>query len=287
MLAALAAPLLGGLLGWAGLHKLRSTGGDGPDPALRRLLPDARLVAPTLRALGALELALAAALLVRPMWSVAGYAAAALGVGFLGYLGWARAVAPDASCGCTSERAAPVTARSFGRAGLVVAGGLAAATADRPWWTVLAGHPVAGPAVLLAGVAAVAALSSDLDELWLLPLRRARLRLLGHPYRAGDPGEVPVAATVELLEQSLAWHTAAPVVRSALLEHWDDAGWRFLRFAGVSGARPVTVVFALAADATLDTTGEPAVRLTVVDDERGEVLPPPVRTPLPLAAPAH
>jgi hypothetical protein len=63
-------------------------------------------------------------------------------------------------------------------------------------------------------------------------------------------------------------------VRSALLEHWDLGGWRFLGFAGVAAGRPVTVVFALAADATADTA-EPAIRVTVVDSDRREVLPVP------------
>ena len=73
-----------------------------------------------------------------------------------------------------------------------------------------------------------------------------------------------------------------------MLEHWDLDGWRFLRFAGVVDARPVTVVFALASDATGETT-DPAVRVTVVDAERLEVLPEPVlaatRPLLPLADP--
>ena len=86
---------------------------------------------------------------------------------------------------------------------------------------------------------------------------------------------MPVAASVELLEQSLAWQAAAPIVRSALLEHWDTDGWRFLRFAGVTDDRPVTVVFALAADATAAGPAEPAVRVTVVDADRQEVLPAP------------
>jgi hypothetical protein len=185
-------------------------------------------------------------------------------------------VAPDSSCGCTGNRYAPVTVRSFGRAGLVVAGGLAAASADRPWWTVAVDRPVATGLVLAAAPLVIGALSSDLDEVWLLPLRRARLRLLGHPHDAAPAGSaggpVPVAASVELLEQSRAWHAAAPIVRSALLEDWELDGWRFLRYAGVAGSRPVTVVFAVAADATVDTAA-PAVRVTVVDADRQEVLP--------------
>jgi hypothetical protein len=291
VLPALAPPLLGLLLGWAGARKPADRTAADPDSALMRVLHDTGRVALALRVLGAVELGVAITLLVRPMWTVGGgvvgggvvgggvvggWAAAALGAGFLGYLGWARAVAPDSSCGCTGGRAAPVAARSFGRAGLVLVGGLVATTADRPWWTVAADRPIATGLVAAAVLAVAGALSSDLDELWLLPLRRARLRLLGHPHEAVPPGgPVPVAASVELLEQSLAWHAAAPIVRSALLEDWDAEGWRFLRFAGVAGSRPVTVVFAVAADATVDTA-EPAVRVTVVDADRQEVLPAPV-----------
>ncbi|MFL6127446.1 MAG: MauE/DoxX family redox-associated membrane protein [Mycobacteriales bacterium] len=272
MPAALAPLLVAVLLGWAGVHKLADRTAAEPDSALMRVLPDTRLVAAALRLLGAVELGLVAALLIRPMWTVPGYLTAVLGLGFLGYLRWAGAVAPDASCGCTGSRHAPVTVRSFGRAGLVVAGGLAAAVADRPWWTVVADRPVPAAAVAAAALLVVVALSGDLDEVSLLPLRRARLRLLGHPLPERPGGPVPVAASVELLEQSLAWHAAAPVVRSALLEHWDLDGWRFLRFAGTAGSRPVTVVFAMAADARVETA-EPAVRVTVVDAERPEVLP--------------
>lgn len=288
MLVALTPLLLGALLGWAGARKLTDRTAPDPDSALMRVLHDTGRVRLAMRGLGAVELGLAAVLLARPTWPAPALLTVALGVGFLGYLGWARAVAPDSSCGCAGNRHAPITARSFARAGLVVAGGLAAQAADRPWWTVIVDRPaVAG---LLAGAAlvSVGALSSDLDELWLLPLRRARLRLLGHPHEGGAGGAVPVAASVELLEQSLAWQTATPLVRSALLEHWDLEGWRFLRFAGVAGSRPVTVVFALAADATV-ATADPAVRVTVVDADRQEVLPEPVvavaRPLLPLADP--
>ena len=275
MPADLAPLLLGALLGWAGLTKLTDRTEPEPGSALLRLLPDGRLVALALRTLGGVEVGLAAVLLVRPLWTVGGWAAAALGAAFVGYLGWARAVAPDSSCGCTSARSAPVTARSFARAGLVAAGGVAATTADRPWWTVLADRPLAAGALIAAAALVVAALSGDLDERWLLPLRRARLRVLGHPLPAPSGGPVPVAASVELLEQSLAWAAAAPIVRSALLEHWDTDGWRFLRFAGMADSRPVTVVFALAADAAADSPA-PAVRVTVVDADRQEVLPAPL-----------
>lgn len=170
--AALDPLLLGALLGWAGAGKLTDRTAPEPDSALMRLLPDTRRVALAVRLLGAVEIGLAAGLLVRPMWTVPGYAATVLGVG---YLGWAPG-APESSCGCTSNRHTPITARSFGRAGLVVAGGLAAAVADRPWWTVVTERPAA-TGLLAAALVVVGALAGDLDEIWLLPLRRARLRL--------------------------------------------------------------------------------------------------------------
>ncbi|MGO4424849.1 hypothetical protein AB4Z54_40715, partial [Streptomyces sp. MCAF7] len=96
-----------------------------------------------------------------------------------------------------------------------------------------------------------------------------------------DGGVVPVAATVELLERSLAWRAAAPVVRSALLDHWDDGGWRVLQYSGVHGggpgARPVFVLFAVDAAASLDTVAEPAVRVGVVDADTGEPVAAPTR----------
>lgn len=274
MVADLAPLLLGALLGWAGLAKLADRTVPESDSALMRLLHDTRLVTLVLRVLGAVEVGLAAALLTRPLWTVGGGAAAVLGAGFVGYLAWARAVAPTSSCGCTGSRSTPVTGRSFARAGLVVVAGLAATTADRTWWSAVADRPAAAGALLLAGVLVLGALSGDLDEWWLLPLRRARLRLLGTPLPGPAPvgGAVPVAVSIELLEHSLAWEATAPVIRSALLEHWDTDGWRFLRFAGVSDGRPVDVVYALAADAALGPD-DPIVRVTVVDPDRQEVLP--------------
>jgi hypothetical protein len=101
-----------------------------------------------------------------------------------------------------------------------------------------------------------------------------------------------VEASVELLESSLAWQASAPIVRSALLDHWDDEGWRVLRFAGVHqderGARPVSVLFALDEEATIDSSPSPAVRVSVIDDDTQEAISldllalSGLRTPLPL-----
>jgi hypothetical protein len=273
----LAPLLLGVLLGWTGLAKLtsRALARQAADSALMRVLRDAGKVTLALRTLGAVELLVALGLLAAPGWPVPGVLCAALGVGFLGYLGYARITAPDSSCGCGGGAHAPITWRAFVRAGLVVAGGALAAGAGGAWWSLLAERPAVTLGVVIASVAVLGMLSTDLDHVWLLPLRKARLRVFGHPLGGTLPGPVPVAATVELLERSLAWGAAAPIVRSALIEHWDADGWRVLRYAGVCGDRPVSVLFALDVHATTDSASPPAVRVTVVDEQAQEVIPEP------------
>lgn len=274
----LAPVVCGVLLAVTGAGKLfgRRTAQLAASTVLVRVLNDGRRATAALRALGAVELALAGALLAAPAAVVPGVATAALGLGFTGYLGYARATAPESSCGCGARDEGPIGARAFARAGLVLLGGAAAATADSPWWSQLSRRPAASTAVALLAAAVLFALSADLDRFWLLPLRRLRLRLFGNPL-AGAADRVPVAASVELLEHSLAWQATAPVVRSALLDHWDDEGWRVLRFAGVHqdarGARPVSVLFALDLSATIDTAPSPAVRVSLIDDETDEVVP--------------
>ncbi|MFS7877934.1 MauE/DoxX family redox-associated membrane protein [Streptomyces asiaticus] len=273
---ALAPLVLAGVLGPAGAGKLfgRGTARQAPRTALARLLRDGGRAALALRTLGAVELLLAAALLTPPVTPLPGAAAALLGAGFLGYLGYARAAAPGSSCGCTAGRDTPLTWRSFVRAAAVLAGGAAAALAQQPWWTAAARRPAAALCLVLAAAAALTALSADPDRRWRMPLRRLRLRITGHPLAAtGARTAVPVAATVELLERSRAWQSVSRVVRSALLDHWDDGGWRILQFAGVYGggpaARPVLVLFAVDAGASLDTVREPAVRVSVIDADSG------------------
>ncbi|MCD9595264.1 MauE/DoxX family redox-associated membrane protein, partial [Streptomyces sp. 8ZJF_21] len=140
------APLaLAGVLGPAGAGKLfgRGTARQAPRTALARLLRDGGRAALVLRVLGAVELLLAAALLAPPTTPLPGVAAALLGAGFLGYLGYARTAAPGSSCGCTARQEAPLTWRAFARAAAVLAGGAAAALARQPWWTAAARHPAA------------------------------------------------------------------------------------------------------------------------------------------------
>ncbi|WP_069816969.1 MauE/DoxX family redox-associated membrane protein [Streptomyces sp. TP-A0874] len=302
---------LAGLLGWTGAVKLFSTGTarQAPRTALAVLLRSSERATLALRGVGGVELVLAAGLLTLPGTAAPGAAlpgvgTAALGAGFLGYLAYGRAAAPESSCGCSANETAVITWRAFVRAGLVLVGGVVAALATVPWWTSIAERPVARLGLLAAAVGVLVVLSADLDRWWLLPLRRTRLRVFGHPL-GGTAGrtDVPVAATVQLLESSLAWQAASPVVRSGLLDHWEEDGWRLLQYSGVyeapvhggaeesasPGARPVSVVFALDAGASMDTPGDPLVRVGVVDSESGEPIEvrlptPSVRKELPLVS---
>ncbi|KRV49114.1 hypothetical protein AQ490_21710 [Wenjunlia vitaminophila] len=278
------APLaLGALLGWTGATKLcgRSARRQAAGTALERITGGLDPATRALRAVGAIELLVAVALLAVPsgtgpagVWP--GAAAALLGAGFLGYLGYARVTMPESSCGCTARQDVPIGWQAFSRAGLVAVGGAAAAGSATPWWDEIADHPRGG-AVWLAGFAVLTALLFlDLEQKVLLPVRRLRLRVLGHPLD-GDATTVPVEASVELLERSLAWEAASPVIRSGLLDHWDEDGWRFLQYSGSypteRGPRPGWVLFALDGRAHLDNSPRPAVRVTVLDQETQQPVP--------------
>ncbi|MFD4970779.1 MauE/DoxX family redox-associated membrane protein [Streptomyces sp. NPDC058424] len=271
--------VLAGLLGWTGAVKLfdRDTARRAPKTALARMLRSSERAALVLRGTGAVELLLAAGLLAVPANPVPGAATAVLGAGFLGYLGYGRALAPESSCGCSANEDTPITWRAFARAALVLVGGATVVVAHGAWWSTLTERPGGSLVFLAVAVAVLVALSVDLDRWWLLPLRRLRLRVFGHPLFGSEPGEhVPVAASVELLENSLAWQTAFPVVRSGLLDHWEEDGWRILLYSGVyitrENARPVSVVFALDATAGRDTPGDPVVRVSFIDANTGESL---------------
>jgi hypothetical protein len=285
LLTNLVPAVLGVLLAATGAAKLlsRDIARVAAGTVLVRVLGDAERAGRALRAVGAAELAVAAALLAGVGAGLPaagpGAAAAVLGAGFTGYLGYAKATAPESGCGCSARAEGPIGARSFARALLVLAAGCVSAAADRAWWSQVAARPAGSAVFAVAAAVAVFLVSADLDRYWLLPLRRLRIHLFGHPLRAGDAGgRVPVEASVELLEHSLAWQAASPIVRSALLDHWDDEGWRVLRFAGVyeeevRGPRPVNVLFALDRAATIDTAPSPAVRVSVIDDRTEEVVP--------------
>jgi hypothetical protein len=93
--------------------------------------------------------------------------------------------------------------------------------------------------VLVAEAALVAVLSPELDRRWLLPLRRFRARI-SHPL-AGRPFEVPLASSVQQLQKSDAYASIAGLLRSDLLDTWDEGEWRILTYS----AHRATAVFAV------------------------------------------
>src|SRR4051812_40657335 len=166
---------LAGVLGWSGLAK--ALGGDPHSrvagTALHRLL-GGRLAADAYVALGIGEAVLALALLVAPGRPVA-LAAVALTVGFLGYLTYAAIATPQASCGCLGAKKVRLSWRAFARAGLLLTAALVAAAGAPAWWQ---SPPLPALFLLLAGEAALfVALSVELDRLWLIPLRRLRVKV--------------------------------------------------------------------------------------------------------------
>ncbi|MFJ8582206.1 MauE/DoxX family redox-associated membrane protein [Micromonospora sp. NPDC093277] len=266
LIAALQPLVVGAVLIWSSRVKLfsRHAAAAANRSALVRLLGQRRAL-PAYRLLGGVELTLGALLLLPPVLRLEAIAATVLAVGFLGYLAYARQAAPTSSCGCLSARSAPVSGRSLGRAALLVAAGALAAVAPAGWPGALSERPLAGTAMLVAELAAVVALSPELDAAWLLPLRRLRARLT-HPLRGGSG--VPLLATVQQLQLSDVYRRIAPLLRSDVREHWDDGDWRFVGHAARYQGRPVTAVFAVPlADREPD-----AVRVAVVDDASGQTV---------------
>jgi hypothetical protein len=250
--------LLGGVLLWAG--GLKVLGRAAPVSARRSALatlvgPDRAL--PWYRVVGAVELGVALLLLLPPADPLEAVAAIVLFAGMLAYLGYARVAAPRSSCGCLGARHSPVRGRSFARAGVLLAAAGFALPAGQWWPGGLADRPLATVGLLAAEAALVVVLSPELDGAWLLPLRRFRLRLR-HPL-AGRPFEIPLESTVQQLHKSRTYAEVVELLRSDLLDHWDEGEWRILTYS----ARGATAVFAVPR-----LRYDPdAVRVVLVDDE--------------------
>jgi hypothetical protein len=187
---------------------------------------------------------------------------AVLAVGFLGYLTYAARAAPTASCGCLGGAHARVSWRGFGRAGLLLCAAVVAAVPATAWWSSLS--PVGSPVVFAGEIAAIVALSPELDRFWLLPARRLRIRLT-HPL-ADAPDVVPLHATVSMLERSDTYRRVASLLTSDVREHWEEDGWRIVCFAARYQGRPATAVFAVSLHDDPD-----AIRVSFVDDEDAEL----------------
>lgn len=206
---------------WSGAHKF--AGSDISRTALQKLFGSYALT--VYRFTGGLEIAVAAVILA----GGPAVGAAILGVGFLGYLTYARIAAPGSSCGCTGPSAAPVDWRSFVRAGLVVVTGAVGTS----WFAVdLAMAPVVAAEILIFVM-----LAPDFG----LRLRALRLRYGPHPLRDVND-TLPIAATAYNLERSEVFGSVAHLVRSGIKESWEADGWRILTYAGDGHT---TMVFAV------------------------------------------
>ncbi|GAA1646881.1 hypothetical protein GCM10009733_049970 [Nonomuraea maheshkhaliensis] len=261
---------------WAGLVKLlsRRMRAQAGQTALARLTGPARAV-PVLRLVGLAEVAVAAALLLpalffggaasrlplarffegapaqlpdgagaalSPAHLPGGVAAALLSAGFLVYLAYAHVAAPAASCGCLGTHAKPVDARSFARAGLLLAAALVTVlfTAAPGLLTAVSLPGGLAGVVVSAEILALLALSSELDRYWLVPLRRLLVRLR-RPLALTPTGSVPLEASLHLLRRSPAYCSASAQLTSDVRDTWDEDGLRFV----VYGARDRTAVFAV------------------------------------------
>jgi Methylamine utilisation protein MauE len=231
---------------WAGCFKLfaRTAPLAAAQSGLSHLVGQARVV-PAFRALGALELTVAALLLVAP--AIGGPAAILMFTGFVGYLAYTRVAAPASTCGCASAQTHPIGWRNFAYAGSLLAVSLL-------FWV-----PTPWP-VVLAEALALALITPDLDRYWLYPLRRLRARLT-HPLRDARSSEVPLLATVEQLQRSEAYRRVGAQLRSDVLESWDEGEWRLLRYTIHIGQNAANAVFAVPR-----LTDEPErVRLAIVE----------------------
>lgn len=234
---------LGGVLIWASTVKFR---GSAPRAARRSALNKLvgeRFVVPAYRAVGVAELSLGTLLVLPPVLVVEAYLTVALSVGMVGYLAFAKIKAPDSGCGCLGDKQAPVRGRAFARAGLMVGAGVLAVAAVDLWSAAFVDRPLAAIAVVLVEAAAVVGFSAELDHLWLLPLRRWRVRM-SHPL-ASVPKVVPLESSVQQLYKSDAYRSVVEQLRSDLLDSWEEGDWRILSYAATTANGRATAVFAV------------------------------------------
>ena len=254
------APLLVGVL-FLVASRVKLLGRNTPEvarrSALRKLVGDERVVG-VYRAVGAGEFVLGAVLVLPPSSAVEAGVATAACAGLLGYLGYARLKAPDSSCGCLSEKVAPVRWRSFARAALMLVTSALGLAAPGYWLGAVTGSPLATVGLLVGWFAVATALSEELDGYWLVPLRRLRVRL-SHPLGRFVPG-IPLVSTMDILYRSAEYRSAVGLIRSDVLEWWDEGAYRIVTFAARDGDAHATAVFAvpLAGDGEIKAVLVPA-----------------------------
>ncbi|WP_231618539.1 MauE/DoxX family redox-associated membrane protein [Nonomuraea sp. SBT364] len=225
----------------------------GREPgALARLGPavlmPGRLQRPSLLVCAAGELVLAVGLLVsaHPLFRWGTVAFFALSTYVLLEL---RRRRPDAGCGCFGEvSSAPVGLRSIGRTVVLTGMALMAVWAGAPGWMAFA-HPAWG--FTLAGVAVLAALSPEIDEL----VDRARHRAPCEQRRGPQEG-----VSLARLKSSGPWRAhEADLASAEPYDSWRELCWRFFAFQNHERDDVVFAVYLAGR--------RPAVRVAVVSAE--------------------
>lgn len=235
--------VLGGVLIWSSTVKFgRRAPAVARRSALRKLVGE-RYVVPAYRAVGGVELALGAVLVLPPVLVVEACLAVALSVGMAAYLTFAKLKAPESGCGCLGDKQTPVRGRAFARVGVLLAAGVLAAWSAAWWPAALGERPAAWLAVVVVEASAVVALSPELDHRWLLPLRRWRVRL-SHPLGT-VPVAIPLESSIHQLQRSDAYRSVVENLRSDLLDSWEEGDWRILTYSADQDGVAATAVFAV------------------------------------------
>jgi hypothetical protein len=130
------------------------------DSALNHLIRDVRRTTLTMRTAAIATWAVGVGLILAPTADPPAVGAALVGIGLLGYAGFAMVTELE-----------PAAWRTFVRAALVGAGGLLATEASNPWWTAIAERPVTATGILMLAVGMAVGLS-------MFPRRRPQLRVV-------------------------------------------------------------------------------------------------------------
>jgi hypothetical protein len=124
----------------------------------------------------------------------------------------------------------------------------------------------ASAALLVAEAAALVALSPEADGLWLLPLRRLRIRMR-HPL-ADRSFEMPLESSLQQLLVSPAYRQVGPLLKSGLRETWDEQDVRVLCYTAEYDGTAATAVFAV----PLRHYSPEDVRVALVDESTESTL---------------
>ncbi|MFY9930717.1 MAG: MauE/DoxX family redox-associated membrane protein [Streptosporangiaceae bacterium] len=179
----------------------------------------------------------------------------------VGALNEMRQRSPDSGCGCFGELSeTPVGWRTIARAGVLCAA--AVATLGLP--------PLHMPASSAEAELWLAALAFELALIAFLSPELAEVMVrLGY----SEPCELrrlPVGRTLGALRASSQWRRYTDQITTDIpADIWREGCWRFVVYPGMSGGRPVDIVFAVYLQSR-----RPPIRAAILDADTDEVLGP-------------